>query len=81
MRFRLPGSPMLLAPSAEVIWCRNAQPTLAPIEFQQNRSSAGELAGAGVRFLEMDGQSVRGLDDFVYERAVADLRGFSWQRD
>lgn len=56
LRFRLPDSTVVLAPSAEVIWCRK--------HYASRRSADG----AGLRFVEIDGPSVRSLDDFVYER-------------
>jgi uncharacterized protein (TIGR02266 family) len=56
LQFQLPESPVLIHPSAEVVWCRN--------RFESR--STGD--GAGLRFVEIDGDSVRTLDDYVYER-------------
>lgn len=58
LRFRLPESPAMLAPSAEVVWCR------------ARGESDGATDGAGLRFVEIDGPSVRTLDDYVYERST-----------
>ena len=59
LRFRLPESRIVLAPSAEVVWCRRGC---------ESRQTA---EGAGLRFVEMDGASVRTLDDYVYERSTS----------
>ncbi len=61
LRFRLPESELVLAPSAEVVWSRNRD---------ESRLIAD---GAGVRFVEIDGPSVRSLDDYVYERTTSRL--------
>ncbi len=57
MEFALPGSAARLAPTARVMWARP-------------RASSYGPAGAGVRFIALDGQSARDLDDFVHERRV-----------
>lgn len=56
LRFRLPESQVVLAPSAEVVWCRN--------RYESQLSADG----AGLRFIEIDGSSARTLDDYVFER-------------
>jgi uncharacterized protein (TIGR02266 family) len=61
LRFRLPGSSSLLAPSAFVVWCSEGG----------HRAAAGSLSqrpvrGVGLRFLQIDSPSVRTLEDFVY---------------
>ena len=58
LRFRLPESPIVITPSAEVVWCRSGC------------DSRQITDGAGLRFVEMDGVSVRTLDDYVYERTT-----------
>ncbi len=58
LRFRLPESDVMLAPSAEVVWCRN--------RFESQHASDG----AGLRFVEIDSSSVRTLDEFIYERTA-----------
>ena len=59
LRFRLPESQVMLAPSAEVVWSRN-------------RYESQQIAdGAGLRFVEIDGPSVRSLDEYVYERTTS----------
>lgn len=63
LRFRLPESPVVIAPSAEVMWCRN--------RFE----SRGTADGVGLRFVELDGASVRTLDEFVYEHASVTPEG------
>lgn len=52
LQFHLPESPAEIEPTAEVVW-RRGEPT-AP-------------AGLGLRFVEVDGPSVRHLEDFVFE--------------
>jgi uncharacterized protein (TIGR02266 family) len=54
--FKLPVSGRALAPTAEVVWRRPAQ----------TPDGAG---GIGVRFLKIDPDTSRLIDDFVYERA------------
>lgn len=61
--FRLPDSPVLIAPSAEVVWCRN--------RFESRRTQDG----AGLRFVELDSNSVQTLDDYVYEHTPAPTQG------
>lgn len=63
LRFHLPDTPAALTTSAEVVWC--SSPDAAPY-------GAG---GAGLRFLEIDGPSVRSLDDFVFERTATPFDG------
>jgi len=63
LRFRLPGSPVVIAPSAEVVWQRN------------RLASRRDHDGAGLRFVEIDGQSVRTLDDYVYEHTPMPTEG------
>lgn len=57
--FELPGSGRTLQPSARVVWRRNRYAA---------RSSAD---GAGLRFVEIDADSARALDEFVHERTEA----------
>jgi uncharacterized protein (TIGR02266 family) len=59
LEFALPESVYVLTPTARVIWRR--EPT------------AGVEPGFGVRFVRIDGESVRTLTDFVSERFVAPL--------
>lgn len=64
LRFELPGSGRTLEPSARVIWRRNRY------------ASRPTPDGAGLRFVEIDADSARALDEFVYERtAAASLEG------
>lgn len=67
LHFRLPGSPDLLMPSAQVVWGRRARPD-AP-------DPAMLAAGFGLRFLEIDDAACRIVDDFVYERTPRTERG------
>jgi len=62
LRFRLPDSADLLAPSAQVIWRRR------PLPVSEQSCEDDALSGFGLRFLEVDGATLRRLDDFVYER-------------
>jgi uncharacterized protein (TIGR02266 family) len=55
LRFELPDSPTPLAPTAEVVWCRE----------RNERHSAG----MGLRFLALDRESTQRIDDYVYQRA------------
>jgi uncharacterized protein (TIGR02266 family) len=65
LRFRLPGTPHLLAASAQVIWRQ-------PDARQHSVPDAGdppiERHGFGLRFLDLDRAGIRSLDDFVFER-------------
>ena len=54
LRFQLPDSPFDYTPTAQVLWHREPS--------RPNRST-----GMGMRFLEIDGMTVRLLDDYVYE--------------
>jgi len=56
LEFALPETRLQVRPTAEVVWCA--------------RTSEGEPAGAGLRFLALDGKSARYLDDWVHERAA-----------
>ena len=64
LRFRLPGSPHLLAASAQVIWRKPDGPGRAGAE------DAAPKHGFGLRFLDIDRTGIRSLDDFVFERAA-----------
>ena len=55
LRFQLPGSPMTLRPSAEVVWQRHRYETEPGPD------------GVGLRFVEIDAPSARALDEFVYQ--------------
>jgi uncharacterized protein (TIGR02266 family) len=59
LEFALPESYYVLTPTARIIWRREP--------------AAGIEAGFGVRFVRIDGESVRTLSDFVSERFVAPL--------
>lgn len=63
LRFRLPESSTELSTSAQVVWCSPSD------------ASPSEPGGAGLRFLEIDGPSVRTLDDFVFERSSTSTDG------
>ncbi len=65
LRFRLPGSPHLLAASAQVIWRKPEVPGRP-----SGSEGAGSAHGFGLRFLDIDRTGIRSLDDFVYERAA-----------
>jgi len=54
VRFQLPEMPKPLTPTAMVVWrAEGAAPT---------------GSGLGMRFVELDGQAARSLDEYVYER-------------
>jgi uncharacterized protein (TIGR02266 family) len=53
--FQLPDSPFEYTPTAQVLWHRDAE-------------EPARAVGMGMRFLEIDGTTVRLLDDYVYER-------------
>jgi two-component system alkaline phosphatase synthesis response regulator PhoP len=53
--FQLPDSPFEYTPTARVLWHREAQ-------------ESAQGVGMGMRFLEIDGTTVRLLEDYVYER-------------
>ena len=55
LRFELPDSRAPIAPTAEVIWCR-----------ERTREHA---AGMGMRFLALDRASAQRIDEYVYQRA------------
>jgi uncharacterized protein (TIGR02266 family) len=55
VRFSLPESPQLLAPTARVIWGRPP--------------SSSRPAGMGMQFLALDGDSSRQIEDFIHTRA------------
>ncbi len=61
LRFQLPGSPLTLRPSAEVVWQRHHYETETETETETG------LGGVGLRFVEIDAPSARALDEFVYE--------------
>jgi CheY-like chemotaxis protein/Tfp pilus assembly protein PilZ len=71
LRFRLPGSPHLLAASAQVIW---SEPV--PSDSAGPGSTAGRSPrhGFGLRFLDIDRAGIRSLDDFVFERVAPSSR-------
>jgi uncharacterized protein (TIGR02266 family) len=54
LQFALPEELLEFRPSAEVVW---------------QRPSNGMPAGVGLRFLELDGEAARLIDDFVWENA------------
>lgn len=54
MEFALPGTDARIAPTARVMWAR------------ASASSSGP-AGAGVRFIALDGRAAQDLDDYVHE--------------
>jgi CheY-like chemotaxis protein/Tfp pilus assembly protein PilZ len=56
LHFQLPDSTLALRPSAQVVWRRNRYEAMP------------EPDGVGFRFIELDAQSARALDDYVYER-------------
>jgi len=56
LEFSLPETRLRVRPTAEVVWCA--------------RTPQGEPAGAGLRFLALDGKSARYLDDWVHERVA-----------
>jgi len=57
VRFQLPEMPKPLTPTAMVVWrAGEATPT---------------GTGLGMRFVELDGQAARSLDEYVYERTPA----------
>ena len=67
LRFRLPGSPHLLAASAQVIWRKpEAQASGAKLPDVATRPLSAH--GFGLRFLDIDRAGIRTLDDFVFER-------------
>jgi uncharacterized protein (TIGR02266 family) len=55
LHFQLPDSPFEYTPTARVLWHREAE-------------EPAQGVGMGMRFLEIDGTTVRLLDDYVYER-------------
>jgi uncharacterized protein (TIGR02266 family) len=55
LRFELPDSRVAIAPTAEVVWCRER--------------SAEHAAGMGMRFLALDRASAQRIDEYVYQRA------------
>jgi len=65
LRFELPDSRAAIAPTAEVMWCRE--------RTQQH------AAGMGMRFLALDRASAQRIDDYVYQRAgrIEDAPGAS----
>jgi len=65
LRFELPDSRVPIAPTAEVMWCRERTPQHA--------------AGMGMRFLALDRASAQKIDDYVYQRAgrIEDAPGAS----
>ena len=76
LRFRLPGSECILASNAEVVWSRRgSSSTVQDLEAEMPAVAKGNV-GVGLRFLEIDGASVRTLDDYVFERAEP-LSGFA----
>ena len=56
LRFRLPGVPDPLAPTAKVVWRREHSETGA--------------TGMGLQFLAIDRASVRHIEDFIYEHDI-----------
>jgi uncharacterized protein (TIGR02266 family) len=54
LEFELPETRSLLTPTARVVWRREPEP--------------GREAGLGLRFVRIDGESVRTLSEFVSER-------------
>jgi len=56
--FKLPDSNRPISPTAQVVWRRSAR--------------SGSASGIGVRFLKLDPDASREIDDFVYERADGD---------
>jgi uncharacterized protein (TIGR02266 family) len=65
LRFELPDSRTAIAPTAEVVWCRERTPEHA--------------AGMGMRFLALDRSSAQKIDEYVYQRAgrIEDVPGAS----
>lgn len=61
LRFELPDSGAEVAPTAQVVW-----------RCEQDRSQ--HIYGMGMRFLAIDGGTLRSLDDFVFERAGGALQ-------
>jgi uncharacterized protein (TIGR02266 family) len=63
LRFELPDSRTAIAPTAEVVWCRERSPQHSP--------------GMGMRFLALDRASAQKIDEYVYQRAgrTEDLPG------
>jgi uncharacterized protein (TIGR02266 family) len=59
LEFALPETRYVLTPTARVVWRRSP--------------GAGVEAGFGLRFVRIDGESVRTLADFVSERSAAPL--------
>ena len=55
LHFELPDSRSAIAPTAEVVWCRERTPQHA--------------AGMGMRFLALDRASAQRIDEYVYQRA------------
>ena len=54
MEFALPGTDAQIAPTARVMWARGSASSCGP-------------AGAGVRFIALDGRAAQCLDDYVHE--------------
>jgi CheY-like chemotaxis protein len=77
LRFRLPGSPHLLAASAQVIWSQpdssesSGGPEAAGATGTAPAAGESPKHGFGLRFLDIDRDGIRSLDDFVYERVEA----------
>jgi hypothetical protein len=59
LEFALPETRYLLTPTAQVVWRREPE--------------AGQPPVFGLRFVRIDGESVRTLSDFVSERFAAPL--------
>lgn len=59
LEFELPETRYVLTPTARVVWRREPE--------------SGNEAGIGLRFVRIDGESVRTLSDFVSERFAAPL--------
>ena len=55
LRFSLPDGARPLAPTARVVWARDAW--------------EGHAAGAGLRFMDLDAPAARALDSYVHERS------------
>jgi uncharacterized protein (TIGR02266 family) len=55
LQFALPETRAVIEPTAQVVWRRDASDEEAP--------------GMGLRFLALDGDSARQIDEYVYERA------------
>ena len=54
LQFHLPESQAEIEPTAQVVW---------------RRGNSGRPPGVGLRFVEVDGPSVRNLEDFVFEHS------------